>query len=187
LTTLLKRRLLTVILLTAMVGSALAHWIGDWKVGDRVEAFNSSWYKVTILEVGTGDHEGSYFVTYDGFNKYSNNWVQGKNIRPLPAEEVIPTTGPRVGKYLLRSHVGKSVIPQGELEIRSRGRYRVYLHNGKLLGEGTYEYIAKTTTVKWLTGVYADEKRGGKFEVARQGKSHYISLNRTTIGSNSTD
>ena len=41
---------------------------GSWKVGDKVEAWNVTWYKATILEIGTGQYKGYYKVRYEGFS-----------------------------------------------------------------------------------------------------------------------
>lgn len=183
--TFLIRHTMMAILMISLTGFALANLLGaDWKVGDRVEAYNVSWYKVTILEVGAGDNEGRYLVAYDGFGKASNNWIRAKNIRPMTIPADLPKTGPRVGKYLIRSYVGKAIYPQGELELRSGGSYRVYLPGGKFLGEGTYEYSAKTGSVVWLTGIYQEEKRIGEFTITRAGKGHHIMLRPGTSAAN---
>src|SRR5438046_651063 len=83
-----------------------------FNIGDKVEIMNSGgWYKGSILEQGSGDMNGYYKVSYDGYNQ--PQWMKIANIRLLKAStattrtntnndnEATPTGGPRQGTYLI--------------------------------------------------------------------------------------
>ena len=52
----------------------------NFKVGDKVEAYNSgTWYKGTVSQVGANNYTGYYYVQW---KKYSQGqWVKETNIR----------------------------------------------------------------------------------------------------------
>ncbi len=51
-----------------------------YKVGDRVEAFDTAWYKGAVTALGTGAYTGYYMVKYDDFS--SSRYFQPKDLRP---------------------------------------------------------------------------------------------------------
>jgi hypothetical protein len=170
----------------------------DWKVGDRVEAYDSGafqWYSGAIAEIGTGAKTGSYLVKWD---KWSGSlWVPAKNIRPdgaggkakAAAEQAQSTTTPRLGRYLIMSYGDPSRPPLnlGYFELLTGGSYKVFDMGGKETGSGRYEYDAPTKQVRWISGPFLANKWDGGFEISREGKTHNIRFKRGTFGTNSTD
>jgi hypothetical protein len=78
-----------------------------------------------------------------------------------------PNEKPRIGKYTVTFFSGPTRFPQvmHMLEILPGNKYRVLTGIGdKFLSEGTYELDAKNN-VRWLTGLYKDEKYDGTFTV----------------------
>lgn len=165
-----------------------------WKVGDKVEAWNSAWYPAEVLEIGAGDHAGQFRVHYEKFSAASDQWILAKNIRARTvakseaAKAAETTAGPRPGKYRIYSYgaVGNRLY-LGEIELAADGKYHAVQPGGKPLGDGKYRYDAGKSTVIWLSGPYQDAEWGGGFEVSREGKTHTIRLRKNTIATNSTD
>src|ERR1700752_3239595 len=62
-----------------------------YKVGDRVEAFDVSWNKGAVTEIGTGKYQGYYMVKYDEFT--TMRWFAPKDLRPGGPRDV-PKTYP---------------------------------------------------------------------------------------------
>jgi hypothetical protein len=165
-----------------------------WKVGDKVEAWNSAWYPAEVLEVGDGDHAGQFRVHYDKFSSASDQWILAKNIRARVAAKseagkaAETAAGPRLGKYHVYSYgAAGSRLYLGDIELAAGGKYQAIQPGGKPLGEGRYRYDATKSTVTWLSGPYQDSEWGGGFEVSREGKTHTIRLRRNTIATNSVD
>lgn len=158
-------------------------------VGDKVEIYNSgSWYKGSILDIGTGSLQGYYSVKYDGYNQ--PQWMKASNIRLQKAESanaVNSSSGPRNGSYIILSYGNpNNPIRIGYFELNS-GKYSYYGMDKKLLGQGSYVYDAKNKLVQWTNGPFKNFQWGGGFEIDREGKTHKIRLTSVTIGSNSTD
>ena len=159
----------------------------SFKKGDLVEAWNTGWYKGHILEVGTGEHKGYYFVHFDGYSSASDQWVQAKNVQARQTPKVY-SGPPRAGRYLLMGygnprnplHIGYFILSGGK-------QYRFYSMGNKLIGAGRYRFNTASKTVEWQTGPFKKNGWGGKFEISREGKTHTISVNRATIGTNSSD
>jgi hypothetical protein len=182
---------------------ALLFWCGcvaslcaaeTWKVGDKVEAWNSAWYPAEIISVGTGEHAGQFMVHYDGFSKASDQWIFARNIRARPAAKTDAAkaaetaAGPRPGKYGVYSYgAPPSRIYLGDIELAADGTYRANQPGGKSLGEGKYRYDAPNHMIIWMSGPYHGSEWGGAFEVSREGKTHTIRLRRSTIATNSLD
>ncbi len=76
-------------LLIAFVVIAAAQ---QYKVGDRVEAYDSGWLKGAVTGVGTGNYAGYYLVKYDDFN--SERYFKPEYLRPggPPAKPVVYPT-----------------------------------------------------------------------------------------------
>jgi hypothetical protein len=171
---------------------------GQWKAGDRVEAYDSGafqWYSGAITEMSTGKNAGDYLVKWD---KWSGSlWVPGKNIRPDGAgtkataglDQAAAATTPRLGKYLIMSNGAPSKPPLnlGYFELLAGGTYRVLDMGRNATGEGRYDYDGQTKQVRWIDGPLLANKWNGKFEVSREGKTHTIRFTKGTFGTNSTD
>lgn len=157
-----------------------------FKKGDEIEAWDTGWYKARVLEVGTGEHQGSYMVHFEGYSSASDHWVQAKNIRVRPGAE--PAVPPRAGKYYLQGYGNiYNPIYLGYFILSGGNQYRFYNMGNKLIGTGRYRFSGASKKVSWLSGPFKKSNWGGKFEVSRQGKTHSITVNRATVASNSTD
>ena len=174
----------------------------DWKVGDRVEAFNVTWYKATITKIGDGSYDGYYRVRYDGFSQMQ--YLAASSIRAIGGASAASTVakgeakaaapaqagsggGPRPGKYTIMSYgaTGKPPLVLGSF-VLGRGSYEAFLVGGRSTGSGRYDYNAATHTVNWSSGPYAGVW-GGAFTVEREGKTHKIRMKSTTIATNSVN
>lgn len=94
-------------------------------------------------------------------------------IAPVHADAPVK---PRLGMYTVTFFSGPLRTPTGlhELELLPDMKYKVYTSIGsKLLSEGTYTLDEKNN-VRWLTGLYKDEKYGGTFTV--DGDRHQIHM-----------
>jgi hypothetical protein len=157
-----------------------------FKVGDAVEAWNITWYKGRIVEIGTGkENTADYLVDFDDFKLHQ--WFKAKNVRALqaPKEYAGP---PRAGKYLVMSYGNpRNPLPLGYFLLKGGSEYRFYTLADKLIGSGTYRFDAAAKLLTWVSGPFKESRWDGKFEITREGKSHTIRFNRTTLGTNSTD
>lgn len=148
----------------------------DFKVGDKVQAWNIDWYDGTIAEVGAGSYAGYYLVKFD---KYATpQYVKAANIRARPGASVaaaVPVaSAPRAGKYTCMGYNGGA------------GQFRWYLQiDGKTyhqltpnLRSGSYSYSSATRKLSFNTGPYAGNGWIGLFSVEREGRTHKIVLRR---------
>lgn len=160
--------------LTVLLVSTAA-FAATWKVGDRVQAFNISWYGATITEVGTGEWAGYYKVKYDGYTQ--EQYLKADSVRAIPGPEVTTASAPRLGKYVCLGYSG------------GPGQYRWYLQIGKGnyqqktpdLAAGRYTFDARAQRVTFVDGPYAKLNWFGKFSVEREGKTHKIILRNKTF------
>lgn len=177
------RKFFLTICFHALLLSAFAQ---GFTVGQKVEGYNSGeWYKGTVTQIGSGNYQGYYYIQWD---KYTvGQWVKAENVRAIKTAAATEATSPRAGEYVILSY-GSSTNPIriGYFTL-SGDKYTYYNPAKKQIGQGTYAYNANTKTVQWTSGPFKDAAWGGKFEIAREGKTHKIRLNRVTIGSNSTD
>jgi hypothetical protein len=158
----------------------------NFQMGDKVEAYNSgAWYKAKIVQIGTDNYAGYYYVKYDDYNQ--SQWIKETNIKLQKPATAQNNNGPRNGLYIILSYGNPSApIRIGYFEL-ANGEYTYYTLGKKVIGKGTYAYNSENKTVQWKTGPFKDANWGGSFEIDREGKTHKIRLNRATIGSNSTD
>lgn len=157
-----------------------------FEVGDAVEAWNITWYKGHVMEIGTGkQYTGDYLVRYDEFG--NDQWFAAKNVRAIQTVKVY-SGPPRAGRYLVMGYGNLSnPLHLGYFVLKGGNEYRFYTMGDKLIGTGRYRFVAASKTVSWLSGPFKQSKWDGKFEISREGKTHNISLNRATLGTNSTD
>ena len=170
-------------------GSASAQQGADtYKIGQKVEAWNITWYRATILEVGSGDKAGYIKVHYDDFSSASDQYLKETSIRiPKIAGPDNTASGPRNGRYTIRSYGNPSnPIILGYFDLNS-GKYNYYNAGKKLIGSGTYAYDAAGKKVLWKTGGLKQYDAAAGFEISREGKTHHIALKYGTSASNSTD
>lgn len=167
----------------------------SWQVGDKVEAWNVSWYKATIVEVGVGERAGDYKVHYDDFSAASDHWIKARDKNPRIRARTMEkaqdrATLPRLGKYRILSYGPPTNPPLflGFVELQPSGRYQVQDGKGRPTGAGTYSFHAATSSIKWLNGPYKKSEWKGDFSIKREGKTHEIRLfGRGTIAINSVD
>lgn len=159
-----------------------------FQVGNKVEIYNSGgWYKGSILQIGTGDYKGYYYVHNDQYSQ--SQWIKESNVRLLKtaAANSDIAKGPRNGEYIILSYGSPTnPIRIGYFQLKD-GQYIYYNMSKKVLGHGSYTYNSKSKNVEWENGPFSEAKWAGNFEIDREGKTHKIRLNRVTIGSNSID
>lgn len=91
---------------------------------------------------------------------------------------------PRLATYYVMAYGNiNNPLRLGTFDLLPDGHYRAYLNGGAWAGEGLYRYDSGEGLIYWLSGPY------GKFEssehsVIREGKTHRIEFNRTTLGFN---
>lgn len=164
-----------------------------WKKGDKVDAWNVTWYPAEILIAGSGDRVGYYKVHYENFSGASDQWLVESSIRdragaPIAAAPATEATPPRLGTYRIYSYgAAGSRIYLGELELQAGNLYRVTRLGGNVTGSGQYAFDAAQSAVTWLSGPNKDDGWAGGFEISREGKTHTIRLRRGTVALNSTD
>jgi hypothetical protein len=161
---------------------------GRYQVGQKVEAFNITWYKATIIGFGSGDLAGYIKVHYDDYSSASDQYLKASSIR-IPKNTVTPnfSGGPRNGRYTILSYGNiYNPITLGYFDLNN-GRYTYYDAAKKPIGTGTYLYDANSKEVKWQSGPLRDYGPSAGFEIDREGKTHKLRLKYSTIGTNSTD
>src|SRR2546423_3430034 len=129
-----------VILLVVFQFFLLVAFGQNFKVGDKVEVYNSGgWYKGNIEQIGSGDLDGYYYVHYDGYSS-SNQWMKASNIKLQKASATIISTGPRNGTYIILSYGNPyNPIRIGYFELNN-GQYSYYDMAKKFLGKGSYAF-----------------------------------------------
>ena len=179
------RKLILLLLLQLSFSIAFAQ---SFKVGDKVEAYNSgAWYKGNVVETGMDNYVGYYKIKYEDYNQ--TQWIKASNLRMQQSSNAGNNnkTGPRNGSYIILSYGSSSnPIRMGYFKL-DNGKYTYYDMAKKVLGQGLFVYDAENKTVQWKSGPFKDANWTGKFEIDREGKTHKIRLNNVTIGSNSTD
>ena len=162
---------------------------GRWKVGDKVDFWNSGvWYQGTI-STGTGGYPGYLLVHWDKDRRPDGGeWVSLKNIRARQSTAKPDTSrGPRAGKYIILSYGDVTNPIRLGFFVLSGSSYQYQSVTGKTIGTGGYSYDAGTSAVRWTSGPLKQAGWTGGFRIEREGKTHVIQLNRATVGSNSTD
>ena len=158
-------------LLLLMVSSAAA--LG-WSVGDKVQAFNVAWYNATIVEIGSGSHEGYYKIHYDDFA--SDQYLAAGSIRARPDAQPTPPSleaGPRTGQYVCLAYGGGAGTFRWYLEITADG---TYLQAAPELAPGRFAYEPHSAQLTFLDGPYEYNGWFGRFSIEREGKTHSIVL-----------
>lgn len=158
----------------------------SFTVGQKVEGYDTGWYKATVKEVGTGEHLGYCLLDYDDYG--TDRWHQNKNIRPLKTvKEPSYVAGPRLGKYSILSYFSANPIRLGHFTLLKNNKYSFFNNGGGLIGSGTYSYNKGEKHIKWLTGPLSKNGWKGDFSITREEKTHSITLKRGTVGTNSLD
>jgi len=160
-----------------------------YRTGQKVEAWNIAWYKATVLEVGTGDKAGYIKVHYDDYSSASDQYLKESSIRsPKNVAATNGVSGPRVGRYTIRSYGGngRNPIILGYFDLRN-GAYQYYNAGIELIGTGKYQYDAVNQKILWLSGGLREYSTAAAFEITRDGKTHNITLLYGTYASNSID
>lgn len=157
-----------------------------FQIGNKVEIYNSgAWYKGSIVQIGSGNYDGYYYVHYDQYSQ--NQWIKAANIRLLDASPILAASGPRNGTYIILSYANATnPIRLGYFDLKD-GNYIYYDLSKKQIGTGSYMYDTASKMIIWKNGPFKEAKWNGSFEIDRNGKTHKIRLNSVTIGSNSTD
>ncbi len=173
-----------------------------------------TWDKATILEVGSGTHEGEFKVHYDGYSSDYDRWLHPTYFRkrsgvtqPANMPQIVnpgtrPTdpskpivspgasgdSGPRLGKYNISSYGAVGTVPLflGHVELMAAGKYRVSRRRGPdYYGAGEYKF--SSGKVEWLSGPFKEENWEGAFKIEENGTTHKITLRRGTIATNTPE
>jgi hypothetical protein len=154
-----------------------------FEIGQQVEAYDSGWYPGSVIEIGSGNHEGDFLIRFDTSRA---RWFSVSRLRApgTYADAERTRVGPRDGRYVLHTLGGTSAAVIGAVDLLSGARYRAWRSGGALLGEGLYRYDEASGRVKWLTGPYAELGYGGHFTASQDGRRHRIQVSDKLIASN---
>ncbi|HEX2590052.1 MAG TPA: hypothetical protein VHL34_01055 [Rhizomicrobium sp.] len=163
-------RTLLAAIASILLFASTAAFAAQWKAGDKVQAWNVSWYDATIVEIGSGPYAGYYKVKFDGFS--GEQYLKADSVRARPGPESATAAWPRLGKYICLGYSG------------GPGQFRWYLQIGKDtyqqrtpdLAAGRYTFDKGAQRVTFVDGPYARLNWFGKFSVEREGKTHKIVL-----------
>jgi hypothetical protein len=67
--------------LALAMGITMAASPQSYKVGDRIEPYDSGWLPGTIVELGSGNYSGYFLVKYDQFS--TQRYFKPSDLRPL--------------------------------------------------------------------------------------------------------
>jgi uncharacterized protein YjbI with pentapeptide repeats len=186
-----------------------------YQMGEAIEVnVLGTWDKATILEVGSGAHEGEFKVHYDGYSSNYDRWLHPTYFRkrsgvtpPANMPQIVipgatPTdpskpivspgpsgaSAPRLGKYNISSYGAVGTVPLflGQVELIQGGKYRVSRTRGPdYYGAGEYKFSG--SKVEWLSGPFKEEGWDGAFKIEENGITHKITLRRGTIATNTPE
>jgi hypothetical protein len=157
-----------------------------YKVGQKLELYEYGWYKVTVVEVGSGDKEGYYKLSFDKYPEFLQKFYKESDLRLPPAPE--PLGPPRAGKYkIIGTGGGRSgtvFLQLGYFTLSGGNSYTVY--DGKMnpTGKGSYRFDDASQSVIWLSGPFKAGNLGGDFKSSFQGSKHSIIMNSGTTAEN---
>jgi len=140
---------LAVLLFSASVAMAA------FKPGDKVQAWNSTWYDATIVSIGSGTYDGYYYVHYDGqAGGGSQQYIRADNIRPRPNAPNTPAApvskaSAATGNFSCFGYNGGPPMFRWYLDL-SAGTYRQHTPD---LAPGRYASDGQSIT--FTTGPYA--------------------------------
>ena len=156
-----------------------------YKAGDKLEAFiNNAWKEVKIVKAVAGKNNMyEVQVNYRGAKK-NNFQVNKNNLRMIKQAGV--TNTPLLAKQESTLHLGKydlySGIPAmylGHLLLLREGKYKVAFSTDENNYEtGTYLFHAESNTIEWLSGMFRNNRWGGKFN--KSGNAFRIEFNKVT-------
>lgn len=177
------QQLLPAILLQCFLFSAFAQ---SFLVSEKVMGWPSGdWSKGTIAQIGSGNYKVDSYVQWAKHTV--GQWVRAKNIPSVKTAAATDEGGPRNGEYIILSYGNvNNPLRLGYFTLNN-GKYVYSNLAKKQIGKGTYTYNPNKKAVQWTSGPFKDAAWGGQFEIAREGKTHKIRVNRVTIGSNSID
>jgi hypothetical protein len=90
-----RKYLISAATMAAMFLASAAVAQNAWHVGDKVSVWVSAdYYDGTVVEIGSGDHAGQYYIHFDNFT--SNQYALAKNVvarKPKTSERSSGKTG----------------------------------------------------------------------------------------------
>jgi hypothetical protein len=169
-----KTLIARVAVLALVIFVASAAWAASFKVGDKVEAWNVTWYPATVVKAGSGSYAGYYFVHYDSG---TDQWIRASNIRARPGSRrdvvnAASSSGPRAGKYICMGYNGGAGMFRWYLYLGG-GAYRQRTPD---LPGGSYTYNLAQQRLSFTSGPYKADNWIGLFSVERDGKTHKVVL-----------
>lgn len=146
---------------------------GGFQPGQKVDAWNVDWYPATIVQAGSGQYAGYYYVRYDSG---TSQWIKAGNIRAragaAPRARAAAANAPRAGRYVCMGYNGGIGMFRWYLTISGNA----YRQTRPDLAGGAFQYNAGARTLTFTSGPYARNNWIGLFSVEREGKTHKIVL-----------
>lgn len=176
---------------------AAVHAQTTFAVGQKVDAGGGYRHKATVLQA----KPPSYFLHYDD-GSLPDGWEQGYSMRPRTGDSgpgVSSTTpsrpgslsassttsgasSPRNGKYSIYVYDTWGHALYNGYFVLNGSSYEVFLPGGKPGGSGQCRFDVGSSTMRWVSGPFANPDWNGtqKFEV--DGNNQKIRLRRNTVG-----
>jgi ribosomal protein L21E len=153
---------------------AVTGFCQSFKVGDRVMVqWNGSWTKAVIVKAASGSQTGFQVKLQEV--RSAKNTATGSLVT-VPMQQikvdqvaaavtsVKPEAAPNtalIGRYQIFTGIQKNYI--GHFYLSADGSYRVALHSDEeTYAAGTYQYVPETQSVKWLSGLFFQNRWEGK-------------------------
>lgn len=153
-------------------------------VGQKVDAGGGYSHKATVLQA----KPPSYFLHYDD-GSLPDGWEEGYSMRPRTGGSATSATStssasssPRKGKYTIYVYNTNGIALYNGYFLLNGSSYEVFLPGGKAGGSGECRFDVGTSTMRWLSGPFANPDWNGtqKFEV--DGNNQKIRLRGNTVG-----
>src|SRR2546429_48827 len=119
------------------------------KVGDKVEGWNTSWYKATIVEIGSGNYAGYCRLKWDEYS--TDTWISAKNIRARQdapaASGGAASANPPTAKYTCGVFLSGRFTFTQSVTLKPDGTYQTSTGSS-----GRYQFDAATKNINFTGG-----------------------------------
>lgn len=165
---------------------AIAGFSQTFKEGDRVMVqLNGSWTKAVILKAGSGKQAGFQVKLLQVRNakNAASDLVRTVPLQQIRADNKVGAVNTDkttdrlnpvlMGRYQILTGIQKNYI--GHFFLSADGTYRVALNSDEeTYASGTYQYVPETESVKWLSGLFFQNRWDGKLEKKPNGDYQII-------------